>query len=221
MRRTSLAAALALLVAGCGLDRATAPEDPGPTVPQPEVVAPEPDFAAAAVATNLWTTKAPMPTARPLLCGRRGERRALRRRRLQGRRRQHSHGGSLQPGQQQLDDPGPAGDARLLERCRYHQRRAVRCRRQRLEHVTRTLFAYTPSTNTWTTKAPMPVGGGCGASGVIGGRLYVYSGATRGVVPALRSGDQQLEVTWRSRPTPHRSPLAGVHRWEILPRRRP
>ncbi len=40
---------------------------------------------------------------------------------------------------------------------------------------TNTLFAYTPSSNTWTTRAPMPAAGGCGASGVIAGKLYVYT----------------------------------------------
>jgi hypothetical protein len=58
MRTTSLAAALALLIVGCGIDPApTAPEEPGLTLSEPEI-------AAAVVATNLWTTKAPMPTAR-------------------------------------------------------------------------------------------------------------------------------------------------------------
>ena len=42
---------------------------------------------------------------------------------------------------------------------------------------TKTLYAYNLSTNTWTTKAAMPVVGGRGASGVIGGKLYVLSGA--------------------------------------------
>src|SRR5262249_46655626 len=36
---------------------------------------------------------------------------------------------------------------------------------------TNTLYAYTASTNTWTTKAPVPAAGGCGTSAAIGGKL--------------------------------------------------
>ena len=64
MRGTSLGAALALLIAGCGLDRdPTGPDDPGGVFPEP-VSIPEPELAGAAVATNFWTTGAPMPTPR-------------------------------------------------------------------------------------------------------------------------------------------------------------
>ena len=49
--------------------------------------------------------------------------------------------------------------------------------------MVRTLYAYTASTNTWTTKTPMPVAGGRGASGVIGGKLFVLSGANAGFCP--------------------------------------
>ena len=35
------------------------------------------------------------------------------------------------------------------------------------------LFIYTPSTNTWRSGAAMPILSGCGATGVIGGKLYV------------------------------------------------
>jgi N-acetylneuraminic acid mutarotase len=45
--------------------------------------------------------------------------------------------------------------------------------------ITRTLYAYKISTNTWSTKTNMPVFSGCGGSGVISGKLYVYSGCTR------------------------------------------
>jgi N-acetylneuraminic acid mutarotase len=41
--------------------------------------------------------------------------------------------------------------------------------------ATNTLYAYTPSTNTWSTRAPMLAAGGGAATGVIGGKLYVYT----------------------------------------------
>ena len=42
--------------------------------------------------------------------------------------------------------------------------------------VTNTLYAYTVATNTWVERAPMNAPRGCGASAVIAGQLYVYSG---------------------------------------------
>src|SRR5829696_3951568 len=51
---------LAVLIAGCGFEAApTAPEDLGSTTAEPFA---EPAFAATA--TNLWTTKASMPSGR-------------------------------------------------------------------------------------------------------------------------------------------------------------
>ena len=48
MRTTSLAAVLALLIVGCGIDPApTAPEDSGLTLPEPVLTLPEPEFATA------------------------------------------------------------------------------------------------------------------------------------------------------------------------------
>ena len=38
MRLTPLATALALLIVGCGLDSATAPDDSGPLLPEPAFV---------------------------------------------------------------------------------------------------------------------------------------------------------------------------------------
>src|SRR4051812_47279282 len=65
MRSTSLGAALALLILGCGIDRdATGPDDPGLTLLDPAGLA-EPQFASAT--TNIWTTQAPIPTGRYLL----------------------------------------------------------------------------------------------------------------------------------------------------------
>ena len=62
MRATILAAALVLL-AGCGFDSApTAPDETGPPMPEPALDYSEPQLAA--VATNFWATKAPVPVAR-------------------------------------------------------------------------------------------------------------------------------------------------------------
>jgi N-acetylneuraminic acid mutarotase len=45
--------------------------------------------------------------------------------------------------------------------------------------ITRTLYAYKISTNSWSSKTNMPVFSGCGGSGVISGKLYVFSGCTK------------------------------------------
>jgi probable HAF family extracellular repeat protein len=45
--------------------------------------------------------------------------------------------------------------------------------------LTRTLYVYDPGSDTWSRKADMPLASGCGGSGAIGGRLYVYAGCTR------------------------------------------
>ena len=44
--------------------------------------------------------------------------------------------------------------------------------------MSKSLFVYTPGSDTWTRKADMPEAGGCGAQGVIAGLLYVYSACT-------------------------------------------
>ncbi len=41
---------------------------------------------------------------------------------------------------------------------------------------TKTLYAYNSTANSWATKAAMPVASGCGATGAIGGKLYVATG---------------------------------------------
>ena len=41
--------------------------------------------------------------------------------------------------------------------------------------ATTSLYAYEQATDSWSTKAPMPIAGACGVSGVIDGRLYVYT----------------------------------------------
>jgi N-acetylneuraminic acid mutarotase len=44
---------------------------------------------------------------------------------------------------------------------------------------TKTLYVYTPGTNTWARKADLPQAGWNGAQGVIAGLLYVYVGRTQ------------------------------------------
>jgi N-acetylneuraminic acid mutarotase len=81
---------------------------------------------------------------------------------------------------------------------------------------TSTLFAYKPSTNRWTSKAPMPTAGGCGASGVIDGRLYVFttdcSESELGAGPAFQRYDPATD-SWTALSLPaygHFLPAAGV-----------
>ncbi|MFL5514494.1 MAG: Kelch repeat-containing protein [Gemmatimonadales bacterium] len=84
--------------------------------------------------------------------------------------------------------------------------------------ITRTLYAYKISTNTWTTKASMPVFSGCGGSGVIGGKLYVYSGCTRTATgPQTAAGllhrYDPASNTWttlRAAPSVHVQPAVAV-----------
>lgn len=79
--------------------------------------------------------------------------------------------------------------------------------------ATNTLYAYNPSTNTWATRAPMIYSAVCGGSGVIGGRLYVYgyTGCTVGGVsfqrydPATNKWTALTVTTW-----PHSGPTVGV-----------
>jgi N-acetylneuraminic acid mutarotase len=81
---------------------------------------------------------------------------------------------------------------------------------------TSTLFAYKPATNTWTRKAPMTTAGACGASGVIDGRLYVFttdcSESQLGADPAFQRYDPTTD-TWAALSLPaygHFLPAAGV-----------
>jgi hypothetical protein len=79
------------------------------------------------------------------------------------------------------------------------------------EVETNTLFVYNPATNTWTTKAPMLKAGGCGASGVIGGKLYVYTGC-KTTTAAFQRYDPATN-SWKTlapHPVPTAYPTAGV-----------
>src|SRR5262245_53313596 len=146
MRSTSLGAALALIVLGCGIDRdPTGPEGPGVTLPDPSGV-PEPELATAP--TNLWATKAPMPTPRAYL------------------------GVGVVNGVLYAVGGSNGNSTRL-----------------------KTVQAYTPAGNSWTTKAALPsarasfagiatingllyVAGGLDANGQLTKTLYGYNPAT-------------------------------------------
>ncbi len=213
MRNMSLGAALALLMVGCGIDGGpTAPEDPGLTLPEPELLPPDPELAAAAMATNLWTTKAAMPTPRQYFAA------AV----VNGLL--YTVGGSdaggtnrstveaYSPSSNSWATKAPLPSARgfpsgagTINGVLY-----VAGGKSLDGTLTNTLFAYTPSTNTWTTKAPMPAADGCGASGVIGGRLYVFSrcdiaASFHRYDPATNSWKSLAVPAW-----PHSFPVAGV-----------
>ena len=76
--------------------------------------------------------------------------------------------------------------------------------------ATKTLYVYTPTTNTWATKAPLPIASARGAAVEIGGKLYVLTpaaGSTR-----LHRYDPATN-TWTARasgPVGHYHPVAGV-----------
>jgi N-acetylneuraminic acid mutarotase len=79
----------------------------------------------------------------------------------------------------------------------------------------RTLYAYTPSTNTWAVKTPMPIAGACGASGVIAGQLYVYTGCIGGTAAfqrydlATKSWEVLTLPSVSSRPYPVAAAIGG------------
>ena len=78
--------------------------------------------------------------------------------------------------------------------------------------TTASLYAYTPSANTWAKKASMPVASAGGASGIIGGRLYVYSGGSAADPASFQRYDPATN-TWQLLALPtsrHRLPAAGV-----------
>jgi N-acetylneuraminic acid mutarotase len=84
--------------------------------------------------------------------------------------------------------------------------------------ITRTLYAYKISTNLWSAKANMPVFSGCGGSGVISGKLYVFSGCTKTATgPQTAAGllhryDPSTNVwtTLRAAPAVHVGPAVSV-----------
>ena len=80
---------------------------------------------------------------------------------------------------------------------------------------TKTLYAYNPTTNTWTKRAHMPVASACGAQGVIGGRLYVYTPGLGGACGSVQGFYRYDPTTnkWTSlakAPSVHQLPVVGV-----------
>ena len=173
----SPALAFALLIAGCGFEPApTGPEDPGSTISEPPFA--EPEFAAAA--TNLWTTKASMPTPRHLLgvgvvngviytVGG-----------YNGSNQRTTAVQAYNPSTNTWTTKAPLPSARnsmvvgSINGVLYVAGGGASSGTSTV--AVTTLYAYNPSTNTWTTKAPMRYAGACGAGGVISGKLYVYTG---------------------------------------------
>jgi hypothetical protein len=64
MRTMSLTAAPTLLLVGCGFDSASTGPEEAPALAEPALPVAEPELAGATATTNLWTTRAPLPTAR-------------------------------------------------------------------------------------------------------------------------------------------------------------
>jgi hypothetical protein len=179
MRTTTLTTALTILLVGCGFDSGpTAPEGAGPAVPEPALPVAEPEFAAAqALSTNVWTTKAPMPTAQRYFAA--GVVNGV----LYTVGGENSNDApqtlvqAYTPGDNswRTKAPLPAGRAYLNGAGVINGVLYLAGGLEGNTQVTSDLFAYTPSTNTWTRKQVMLAGGAHGASGVIGGKLYVYS----------------------------------------------
>jgi hypothetical protein len=215
MRTTSLAAALALLIVGCGGDPVSpaTPDESASGFPEPGLSPAEPDFAAATATatTNLWTTKAPMPTARSFpvagvvngvlyaVGGYTGDEVLL----------PTVEAYSAGTNSWTTKAPLPSARAYLNGAGTINGILYVAGGLSSSGYITDTLFAYTPSTNSWATKARMLVAGACGASGVIGGKLYVYTGCNdesfQRYDPATNSW-KQLPLPVR----PTRFPAAGV-----------
>ena len=193
MRTSSLAAALALLVLGCGLENdGTGPQEPGPALPDP-VGLPAPEFATA---SSGWSSRTPMPTGRYFHAAAAVNGVIY----VVGGRLSNGTGTTSVQAYNPTNNtwatkaPLPAvrvygNGAGVINGVLYLPGGADG------KDVTKTLYAYNPTTNTWTTRAPMLAPGGCGASGVIAGKLYVYSGCTQRLhLPALRPRDQQLGI---------------------------
>jgi N-acetylneuraminic acid mutarotase len=78
--------------------------------------------------------------------------------------------------------------------------------------VTKSLYVYNPATDTWATKAEMPVASAYGAAAAINGKLYVFTPYYAGKGPFLHRYDPSTN-TWTKRATPlhpHAWPAAGV-----------
>ena len=176
---------LLLTLAGCSDRDPLAPSPSGsPEIPlrSPARCSPAGGPSLAAAATNLWGTKAPMPTARGYFAAGvvNGTLYAL------GGLSPQAPSGEAIVASVDAYTPGSNGwtAKASLPEARYSLNGTgtingvlyVAGGRNTSSGETKTLFAYTPGSNTWATKAPMNIGGACGATGVIAGKLYVYSG---------------------------------------------
>src|SRR5262245_55942653 len=155
MRPTHLAAALTLLIAGCGLGPSTtAPEEAEVTLPVTAL--PEPVLAAATVATNVWTTKASMPTARTglavgvvsnVIYAVGGTKDGL---------KYLTTVQAYNPATNSWSTKAPLPEARgYLNGTGTINGILYVAGGGDSTGITNTLFAYNPATNTWTRKAPM------------------------------------------------------------------
>jgi N-acetylneuraminic acid mutarotase len=75
-----------------------------------------------------------------------------------------------------------------------------------------TLFVYDPATDTWATKAPLPVKTFAGASAVISGKLYVLTPALVNGRPMLHRYDPATDrwTELASPPNDHSRPVGGM-----------
>ncbi len=83
---------------------------------------------------------------------------------------------------------------------------------------TRTLYAYSISGNTWSSKALMPVASGCGATGAINGKLYVTTGCDGVSFRTLLSAYTPSTNTWAAMAPSTQShvfPTAGVYNGKL------
>jgi N-acetylneuraminic acid mutarotase len=78
--------------------------------------------------------------------------------------------------------------------------------------ATKSLYVYNPASDSWATKAAMPVASAFGAAATINGKLYVFTPYYAGKGPFLHRYDPSTN-TWSKRATPlhpHAWPAAGV-----------
>ena len=206
--RSLLLFTLVLTLAGCGDREPLAPSPAG----LPDAPAGGPIFAAAL--TNIWGTKAPMPTARGYFAAGvvNGTLYAL------GGLSPQAPSGEAIVASVDAYTPGSNGwtAKASLPEARYSLNGAgtingvlyVAGGRNTSSVETKTLFAYTPGSNTWATKAPMNIGGACGATGAIAGKLYVYSGCNS--ADFQRYDPATNSWTTLAAPSRHAWPAAGV-----------
>ena len=205
------------LLAPAGLLFLLACVESEPLGPRAPAVSLPKEVTAAVSATNVWTTRAPMPTARGRFAA--GVVNGV----LYVVGGEVAFGSPLAtveaytPGNNRWTAKAPLPAARShlnagVINGRLYAAGGLDASRQ----PTSTLYAYDPATNTWTSKAAMPVAGACGASGVIDGRLYVFttdcSESALGADPAFQRYDPTTD-TWTALSLPawgHFLPAAGT-----------